>query len=190
MQRKRAQVMKSVLGEQRRQRNMGGVHSMDNLRLASCETTEWARDRALELGHDDAKVLGRRLFPPTTVTTTTTSPMDVTDEDYALVSCWGGDASSYSTAPSVASSASSSSISTVSTQSSAGTTTGMEGIYTLPTPPVYSSSSSLYQSLMGMGAAFNNHPTISPVSVMTRTIPLQPPSMESSRGLPYKDPHF
>jgi hypothetical protein len=175
MQRKRAQVMKSVLGEQRRQRNMGGLHCMENLRLTSCGTTEWARDRALELGLDDAKALGRRLFPLTTVTTTTTTaPMDVIDEDYSLVSCWG-DASSCSTAPSVVSSASSSSVSTVSTQSSAGTATGMEGI---------DSSSSLYQSLMGMGAAFNNHLLISPVSVMTRTIPLQPPSMESSRGLP------
>lgn len=60
MQRKRENAIKSVLAEQTRQRGLA-TRDPSIIREICVRATEWARERALQLGLDDAKRLG---IPP------------------------------------------------------------------------------------------------------------------------------
>ena len=57
MQHKRTQVMHNVMTEQARQRSMR-QNDVERLRGVCCCATEWARERAHELGINDARELG------------------------------------------------------------------------------------------------------------------------------------
>ncbi len=60
MQKKRKDVFMSVMQEQHRQRSLG-IYDVESLRTVSTIATEWARDRAVELGGDDAIEVGNPL---------------------------------------------------------------------------------------------------------------------------------
>jgi hypothetical protein len=57
MQHKRVQVMHNVMTEQARQRSMR-LNDVERMRDVCCYATEWARERAHELGINDARELG------------------------------------------------------------------------------------------------------------------------------------
>lgn len=55
MQKKRSQVLQTVLVVQKKQRQKG-IRDAEALRAACCEASSWARDRAFTFGQKDAKV--------------------------------------------------------------------------------------------------------------------------------------
>ena len=63
MQKKRAYVLQTVLSEQRSQLSRG-LRDSESLRLACCEASAWARERAADLGRRDAKAVGIELVQP------------------------------------------------------------------------------------------------------------------------------
>lgn len=101
MQKKRTQVLHTVLMEQRNQRSRG-IRDNEALREACCLASSWARERAADLGRRDAKAVGNE--PSLT-------------EEPLISSSWGH-ASDISAAPSLCSTVSGSSVSTLSSMSS------------------------------------------------------------------------
>lgn len=57
MQKKRAAVLQTVIFVQNRQKKQGKVDP-ESLRVACCEASAWARERAADLGRRDAKAVG------------------------------------------------------------------------------------------------------------------------------------
>jgi hypothetical protein len=66
MQKKRTEVIQTVMAEQTHQRSQGRKDS-DALRRACCQTTEWARQRGVELGEKDALDVGMAKMDPMAV---------------------------------------------------------------------------------------------------------------------------
>lgn len=64
MQTRRMKLLKSVLAEQRRQKEEG-ITDPESIRNISCSETEWARERGKELGNNDAQEMFRGLFTAT-----------------------------------------------------------------------------------------------------------------------------
>lgn len=90
MQRKRKEVIQSVLDEQRRQR-CNGTHNPERIRTASKSASAWAIARAVELGINDAIEVG---CPPSPRVVSNkdnneTSPMDIDDASTSLPSLSG-----------------------------------------------------------------------------------------------------
>jgi hypothetical protein len=59
MQKKRTSVLHTVISEQRTQRSRE-VKDSESLRVACCEASAWARERAADLGRRDAKAVGNK----------------------------------------------------------------------------------------------------------------------------------
>jgi hypothetical protein len=76
MQRKRREVVNSVLKEQHLQRSQGRLDE-DSIRSMSRKASEWARSRALEIGNNDARLIGNM---PTSLFTSTFA-MDIDEDD-------------------------------------------------------------------------------------------------------------
>ncbi len=57
MQKKRTAVLQTVMLEQKSQRGRG-IRDTESLRVACCEASAWARERAADLGRRDAQVVG------------------------------------------------------------------------------------------------------------------------------------
>ena len=63
MQKKRSSVLQTVMLEQKLQKQRGMKNS-ESLRVACCEASVWARERAADLGRRDAKAVGNEPDEP------------------------------------------------------------------------------------------------------------------------------